>query len=483
MAQLLYQFWPEILAAATIVVAAIASGHVVIFKRDTSTAIAWVGLIWLAPLLGVLLYIWLGVNRIERRAQLLRGEPRLNYSHDPDVVISAGEIRDHLRGKGSHLISLASLVADLTARPLMKGNRLTPLFNGDEAYPAMLGAMRDASTSISLSTYIFDDDTAGQKFVDVLAEAVARRVQVRVLIDDVGASYSWPSIVRRLHHRNVTVGRFLPKFAPRLLRYSNLRNHRKILVVDGRIGFTGGINIRQDNCLDDNPRSPIRDIHFRVEGPVVAQLQETFSDDWDFCTQERLAGEVWFPKLSAVGEVLARGVSDGPDEDFDKLRMTLHGAIACAQRSVLVATPYFLPNSDLINALCVAAMRGIELHVLLPRVNNLPYVQWASNAQLWQVLERGCRVWMTPGPFDHSKLMVVDGAWTLVGSGNWDPRSLRLNFEYNLEAYDLDFAGRMEQHLRERIAESQPVTLGAMNGRSLPIKLRDGAARLFSPYL
>jgi len=258
----------------------------------------------------------------------------------------------------------------------------------------------------------------------------------------------------------------------------NLRDHRKILVVDGTLGFTGGMNIDQHYWSEG-----YRDMHFRLRGPVVAHLAEVFADDWQFATGEALRGAPWFAPLHAEGSVLARGIEAGPDEALERLRWTILGALSTARHAVRVCTPYFVPDGALISALGAAALRGVEIDILLPERSNLPHVHWAAFGQLWQVLERGCRVWTRPGAFDHTKLMVVDGTWTLLGSANWDARSLRLNFELNVECYCSELGGRLEQLVRARIAESRPVTLAQVNARPLPVKLRDGVARLFAPYL
>ena len=263
----------------------------------------------------------------------------------------------------------------------------------------------------------------------------------------------------------------------------NLRTHRKILVADGRVGFTGGMNIRVGHCLQRRPRHPVQDIHFRVRGPVVTQLQEVFADDWLFTTGESLRGDTWFPRPETAGQVLARGVPDGPDEDFEKLRWTLLGALAIARYSVRIVTPYFLPDPPLVSALNLAAMRGVQVDIILPSKSNLPVVLWASRAMWWQVLEHGCRIWLSPPPFDHSKLMLVDGCWALLGSANWDPRSLRLNFEHNLECYDLELARRLEELVARKLSTAHLVTLQAVDARPLPARLRDGLARLLTPYL
>jgi cardiolipin synthase len=254
-------------------------------------------------------------------------------------------------------------------------------------------------------------------------------------------------------------------------------------MTDGQVGFVGGTNIREGHVLARNPRAPVQDLHFRLEGPVVAQLMDAFVEDWAFTTGEMLEGESWFPPLAAAGTVVARGISDGPDEDLDRARLTLLGALACARSRATILTPYFLPDAGLITALGVAALRGVEVEILLPRVNNLALVQWASTAQLWQVLERGCAIWTTPPPFDHSKLMLVDGEWALIGSSNWDPRSLRLNFEFDVECYDPALAAELAELLERKRCGARRVTLADVDGRPLPTRLRDGLARLAAPYL
>jgi cardiolipin synthase len=349
----------------------------------------------------------------------------------------------------------------------------------------MLAAIETAQKSVALCTYIFDNDVSGAKFVAALQRAVQRGVAVRVLVDAAGARYSWPSITRKLRAAGIPYARFLPAslFTPWRVATINLRNHRKSLIVDGQLAFTGGMNIRDGNLLADQPAHPVQDLQFRVAGPVVTELQEAFANDWAFATDEVLAGVIWFPDVPAAGDVIARVITDGPDADFENARWTLLAALAEAQTSVQILTPYFLPDNALITALNLAALRGVRVDIILPSKNNLPFVQWASRALWWQVLERGCRLWLTPPPFDHSKLMVVDGHWVLLGSANWDARSLRLNFELNVECYSRAFAQEMDNVIAKKMSAAREVTLAEVDARSLPAKLRDAFARLFSPYL
>jgi len=319
--------------------------------------------------------------------------------------------------------------------------------------------------------------------LEALVKARERNVLVRVLIDDVGAKYSRPNMVRRLKEAGLTAASFLPTRVPRLPQYANLRNHRKILVVDGRVGFTGGTNIRESHWLMKKPKDPVQCLHFQLAGPIVAQLQEVFAVDWAFAAGESLSGEDWFPAASRAGNVWARGIQHGPDEHFEKMADTIAAALASAQERVRIVTPYFLPNASLIQALNVAALRGVDVEIYLPSANNIALVQWAATAQLWQLLEKGCRIFYTSPPFDHTKLMIVDAIWSLIGSTNWDPRSLRLNFEFNVECYDEHLAQSLNEIVDKKAQSAREVMLDEVNARGIPVRLRDGLARLLTPYL
>jgi len=466
-----------------VLLSGLATGHVVLNKRDSRAAIAWVGFIWLIPLVGAVLYFIFGVNRIRHKAALLRRSLERYRAQPTQDECLPEELQRHLPDHGGYLKMLARVVGGVVERPLLPGNRIDPLVNGEEAYPAMLEAIQHARRTISFVNYIFDRDEVGVAFAHAFGEAARRGVEVRVLIDAAGGRYSWPTIFHKLRQEGVKYARFRPAFALWHLMSMNMRTHRKILVADGCLGFTGGMNIREGHCLQRQPPNPVQDIHFRVEGPVVTQMQEVFADDWLFTTGEALRGDAWFPKTESAGQVLARGVPDGPDENFEKLLWTLLGALSIARHSIKIMTPYFLPDPVVVSALNLAAMRGVLVDIILPASSNLPFVRWASRAMWEQVLQHGCRIWLTPPPFDHSKLMLVDGCWVLLGSANWDPRSLRLNFEFNVECYDVEFAQRLDRWVETKRKVAHPVTLEEINSRPMPARLRDGIARLLTPYL
>lgn len=473
------QFWYGLLATLVPLASLLASGHALIGKRDHRSALTWVALHWLVPVFGVLLYLLFGINRISNKASSLytnvaRSQHNVN-------ACSAHFLQASLGHEGRHLHALAGAVDRIAMRPLLAGNRVDPLINGEEAYPAMLEAINDAVDSVTLATYIFGNDEIGQAFADALAAATRRGVAVRVLIDNAGERYSWPSMVGELRDRGVPVARFFPRFPSGILGM-NLRNHRKLLVVDGKIGFTGGMNIRRHHCMDAGSKAT-RDMHFRLRGPVVAHLQDMFADDWFFAANEWLEGDVFFPPLEPAGDVIARGLRGGPDENLLKHRWVLHAAIANANRSIRVINPYFLPDPTLSNALNLASMQGIDVDIVLPSHSNLPFVHWAMMAQLRDVLEFDCKVWFSPPPFDHSKIMIVDDHWCFIGSSNWDPRSLRLNFEFNVECYNQALACQLGAIVDQRIAAAWRVKTEDLAATPLHLQLRNGIARLLTPYL
>lgn len=470
-------------SALHLVLALTVSAHVVLTKPDVRAAIGWVGLVWLAPVVGSVLYTLFGINRIRREAGRMRRGRVVFWAEPPTPFSLSGREMLLPESVAPSVRPLATLVGAITKLPLMPGNAVDMLVNGDEAYPAMLSAIERAQGSVALATYIFDRGRVADQFIAALSGAVQRGVAVRVLIDGVGANYSRPPIAGLLRSHGIPVARFLPPALPWPRSYFNLRNHRKLMVVDGHVGFCGGINIRDRCMLSLDTNEKILDLHFRIRGPAVGQLMKALAFDWTFTTKEPLAGPLWFPVIRPVGSVLARGIPDGPDEDYEALLVTLLGALSQATHSVRILTPYFLPDASLIDALRVAALRGVKVEIMLPARGNLRFVEWAATAQLAQIIRWGCSVYLTPPPFDHSKLFLIDDMWCLVGSTNWDPRSLHLNFEYAVECYSAELAAQLTRVWESKLAAARPLSGADLDGRSLPVKLRDGVVRLAQPYL
>lgn len=457
-----------------------ALGHLLIRHRDHRSAAFWVALVVLSPFLGALLYGVLGINFVRRRGQKYRGSIGPAY-RDPAPTCPLFVETDPTVAERDCL--LAMTLDRISRFNFSSGNQIDPLINGDEAMPAMLQAIREAQTSITLASYIFEAHHIGADFVQELAAAVQRGVQVRVIVDDAGTRYSWPPVTRALIKHGVAVRRFMPNhFILRLLTM-NLRNHKKLLIVDGKLGFTGGMNIREGNMISRNPAHPVRDLHFRVAGPVVAQMQRVFAEDWQFCAGEPLEGDLWFPELSPTGETHALGIVDGPDEDLEVMPVALFAALNAARHRVCIITPYFLPTAILMAALKLCATRGVAVTIVTPAKNNIALVAWAARTLYPELLHAGCRIFESPAPFDHSKLLLIDDAWSCLGSTNWDPRSLRLNFEFNLACHSPALCAQLMALFDQKKAESTEVTEAMLESAPIEERLRNGFARLFIPVL
>ncbi len=469
---------PAIGALAILALSLGTAYHALTFKRDPRSALGWVFVCLSLPIAGALVYLVFGVNRVRTRAQKL-GRERVIYSQERGASIAdSATVANLLPFDIRYLQNISDKISE---RPLTTGNSVSALRSGDEAYAAMLDAINAATKRVVLGSYIFDSGATGREFVEALRRAMDRGVEVKVLIDGLGEWYGRPRIGRFLDRAGIPYARFLPpRLIPPTLRF-NLRNHRKILVVDGVIAFTGGMNIgdRHRNRPDGQRR--MDDRHFLLQGPVVGDLERVFFEDWQFTTDE-IPPPLTNPAPSTKNYA-CRVITDGPGEDLDKLSLILHAVIATARDSVWIETPYFLPSRELITAIQIAALRGAEVNILLPQENNMPFVRWAGQNMLWELLQLGVRVFMQPPPFVHTKLLVVDKHYVQIGSANLDARSLRLNFEVAVEIINDDFAADQIQDLTAKRNNARELTLEELDARTFPIKLRDSLAWLASPYL
>ncbi len=441
--------------------------HALLTKPDPRSALCWIAVCWIFPLVGSVLYWILGVNLIRRRGNPQRARPP---TESPRLPSSAE----------SHSLGALALAGDaLTPCRIVDGNFLEPLHEGEVAFPRMLQAIDAAAHTVWLATYIFQTDEAGRKFVSSLQAAVARGVRVRALVDGIGEWYSWPHVVPLLRRAGVPAERFLP---PRLIPPNlslNCRNHRKILIVDGHEAFIGGMNLGGREIAGSTGRR-MADIHFSLHGPIVRQLAATFADDWLFVCCEQL--QIPAP-TSAAGPARCRVVTGGPDEDADKLLLLILTALSIAQRQILIMTPYFIPPPELVAALQAAALRGVEVCIVLPRHSNLHYVDWASLHWLPPLIARGVRVHFQEPPFSHAKLLVIDGQYAQIGSVNVDTRSLRLNCEIAVEVFDAALCAALVAVIEKAASTAPPLRPGSLNEGSLVTRIRNSLAWLISPYL
>ncbi|MHC3941474.1 putative cardiolipin synthase YwiE [Paenochrobactrum sp. BZR 201-1] len=483
---LFYEYWPHILAAVSVVLGAGAAIHATMTKQEVRTAIGWVGVILLSPIIGAVVYAVAGVNRIRRTSLSLQRDRDAHIAlyHLTHFDTTNESVCEHF---GKPFAAMKILGDAVSKYDFTSSNEITMLESGDLAYSAMLEAIDKAENSVLLETYIFDRDPIGIRFVESLSAAVKRGVEVRVLVDAVGARYSMPSIVSLLKEHNVPAEVFNGNIIIGLkLPYANLRTHRKILVVDGAVAFTGGMNIRAGFMSEYSGDNAAHDTHFRVEGPAVADIFHIASEDWRFASGELLQSEQWKiapPKRPAGEETLVRVVATGPDKNIETNHRMMMGAFSVAQDHILIMSPYLLPDRELISALVTAARRGVGVDIIVPGVNNLKLVDRAMRAQFDQLLKDGCKIWRATGAFNHSKLMTIDGVWSYVGSSNIDPRSLRLNFEIDMEVMDYEFAGQLEERIRGIKKTSTPVLLDDLRKQPFLRRLTDRIIWLGSPYL
>lgn len=457
----------------------LSAGHALLNKRDHRAALGWIVTCLALPGIGAIFYWLLGVNRIRTHARELQKHGQGMHWLQVDQRPTATDIAHFPNSDTCQ--ALIRLSDRVTRRPLVYGNQVQVLYSGKETFPAMLKAIAEAKETVFLSSYILKPDRIGQQFADQLIAAAERGVEVRVLIDAFGELYSWAKIRRRFNGTGVHSTCFLPLNLKRSF-YFNLRNHRKLLIIDNQVSFTGGINIRDGHLAWEDQPQQVVDLHFRLEGPISEQLRDAFMEDWHFAAEKKRAPRPWPPPTKA-GEACCRGISAGPNEPHEKLNWILIGAINCAKSRIRIMTPYFIPSRAQLAAINAAALRGVRVEILLPVKNNLPFVAWASNAYLFEVLEHNSHIYFQPPPFVHSKFLLIDNEYALVGSANIDPRSLRLNFEFNVEIFDQGTVQELAAHFVHCRDRSREVALGDMDSRPLRLRLRDSFCKLFSPYL
>lgn len=475
------EYWPYITLVVTTVIGASAAIHAAMTKNDVRAAIGWVGIIMMSPVLGPIFYLIAGINRV-RRSHIteLRDKTFKQFANYPEPPIS--DVKDIA---GVQFRSLHILGDRISRFQLRGGNHVQVLPGGDHCYPAMLSAIKNAQKTIAMQSYIFDNDRIGARLVEALAEAQSRGVLVRVLIDSVGAKYSHPPITRLLRRHKIPHALFMTNPFGIRMPYANLRSHRKILIIDGTLGFTGGMNIRESFFSEFAYESTAKDTHFSIEGPAVLQLFSTFAHDWEFTTREALPYQEWCAKEwdPPLPHVPARCIRSGPDRFIGSTHHMLQGAFAVARRHIRIQSPYFLPDQVLMGAINTAARRGIQVDIVIPKKNNLRLVDYAMTAQIDQVIRSGCRVWRATGNFNHSKLITIDDSWCYVGSSNMDPRSLRLNFELDIEIYSRETTRTVANIIDQEIEHAEAFTLEDLAGMPFRKRLRNRIIWLASPYL
>ncbi|MFA6172753.1 MAG: cardiolipin synthase [Kiritimatiellales bacterium] len=461
-------------------------------RRNASSTILWIFVAWSVPIIGPLFYLSFGIDRVgdrgyqkfltdehllETRKETREAAPRA-YWHELRSAPSENDFQREFNR------TLDALIPD---HPALAGNRLTPLVNGDETYPHMLEAIRGAKHHIHLQSFIIANDTTGRMFMDALKAKAAEGVQVRLLYDRFGSTYA---LYSGLFHKmrkmtNLQIAGWTQANLFKRQFQINLRNHRKTLIVDGKKGFFGGINLFDDNITRPG-KPPIRDYHFEAEGPLVQELQYSFLRDWYFITGESpkaLLTEQYFPHAESAGCITARFINSGPSTVEDVAIEAFFNSIVLAKKQILAVTPYFVPPADILRALRSAALRGVDVRLVVPEENNHRYAGYASRALYEELLLAGARIYERLPPFMHAKALVIDGEFSLIGTANLDERSLNLNYETTVAVYSAEFADIMKRIIHEDLDSSEEVILSDWQNRPLHCRLLENLAALMSPVL
>ena len=469
--------------------------HLLNKPRDSRTSLLWIFFASFFPVLGVSAYVLFGINTApnkgwEKQHSDSRFNEILDHFRQPANPLEAAVKRQQSHQTQPVLENLQVLnkILDHTGsyHPLLGGNSLELLDDAMTAIDAMFYAIENAKEHIHISTYILTDDEIGKKLMRLLVERANHGVKVRVMYDAFGsASANFRLFFRRF--RNVPnlkiVGFSQVNILKRKFQLNN-RNHRKLLIIDGETAYTGGINFH-NVYLNKKGSEGSRDYHFKVKGPVVLELQYTFLRDWFYMTEEpaeMLLSPTHFPEPQSAGECTLRVINSGPTQDEKAVALdSLFAAVSRAQKQLLILTPYFVPPQSLILALRLAAMRGVDVRILVPSENNHPTLQQASHALYESLLLSGVRIFEREPPFMHSKATVIDDEAAIIGSANVDPRSLYLNYETNLMVFDGKFTSTLKRAMLEEFRHAVEITYVNWNQRSRLKKLIENFFNLFHP--
>ena len=489
--------WISLGSLAHLLAFGLVAFHCLKHRREPTSALLWLSLAWFIPVIGSLFYVMFGIYRVPEKGRhkyradqslaaerRTREEPSLSMAYWCAVHESTACEPPTEEGCRFN----RALDGILEEYPLLAGNVVRPLVNGEDAYPPMLAAIRAATDHIHIQTFILGNDLVGHQFMDALAERARAGIKVRLLFDRFGSTHAvWGRFFRRYRDvPNLTIAGWRQVNILKSEFQLNLRNHRKLLIVDGVRAFTGGLNLHAGHVAGADGSEPIRDYHFAVAGPVVQELQFSFLRDWAYMTGEApdsLLQAAYFPPQPVAGGMPVRVINSGPSVEQEAINEVFFQAIISARRQLWIVTPYFVPGPDLMQALRAAARRGVDVRLVVPQKSNHVYAGLAGQALYDDLLACGVRIFEREPPFMHAKAMIMDDTLALVGTANLDIRSLRLNYETNLAVYDAEFVAGIRQLALAEIANSREIALDVWRARPRHRKLLENACSLFTPIL
>lgn len=481
------------------ILSAIVSIKLILENRDPSKTLIWVLIFMLFPVLGILIYAVLGRNI--RKIKMKKAYKMANTMKKENLLFNLDEMKELAQGQSTmikegklpysenidfRVLRVVSLLLNTGIFPFTINNNVEIYVDGNEKFKNLVKDIRNAKDHIHLEYFIIKDSTIGEKIKKELIEKAKSGVKIRIIYDDVGCWRFWfhRKFFNEMRAHGIEIIPYLKgKITIPIGGQLNYRNHRKIVVIDGKIGYTGGINIGDEYIGKNKKFGYWRDTHIRIEGSSVYMLQMIFLTDWYYNTKEVLLKEKLFPKLNIKGNAMMQIVASGPDSDWESMHYAYFYAICQAKKSIYIETPYFIPDESLLKALKCAALSGVELIILFPKIADHKIVNTASYSYFQEILESGGKVYLYNKGFLHSKVIIIDDFMASTGSANMDLRSFKLNFEVNAFIYDRKIIEEIKKDFMMDLGDSEELERIKFESRNTFMKVKESISRLFSPLL
>lgn len=457
----------------------LALSHLLINKKEPPSTVSWIFFVLLFPFIGAGFYFLIGPEQLAKRALRRKVEIESEISEDYSIVNSHESlIPDELSEQDKRVFRFASSIADYEATA---GNDIEILADPKDALEEMQKNIDAATQFIHLEYYIISSDEVTEQIFASLIYAKKRGVEVRILYDALGSLALKKIYFRKLTEAGIKISGFLPLSSIYQRFNINFRNHRKILIIDGTLAYTGGTNIGKQ-YLGGHP-GRWHDYTVRVQGPAVLQLQDVFAKDWHYTTQENLFQKKYYPAPVVQGDAIVQVLESSPETEFHALHQVVLMTLHSAEKEILMTTPYFIPDGSMRSALTIAALKGVNVDLILPEKSDAPLVQLASRSFYDHFLKAGVGIHEYQPRVLHAKLMTIDDKWTIVGSANMDTRSFKLNFELNLLVYSPKLSRQAALLYESDLSSSKEILFEEFEKRPTSMKILENACRLFSPLM
>jgi cardiolipin synthase len=473
----------QILIILNYVLALVAVFTVLLKKINPTKTLSYIIVLLVFPFFGLLVYYLFGQEY--RKSKIFSRKNVLNQSVvkriQEKLELNTKEI-DDLEKLLDEKSKILQLLHNNEKSRLTINNEVRLIKNGDDKFKLLLEDIKKAEHHIHIEYFVIKDDLIGTEVLNLLCDKAKSGIDVRVIIDDVGSSISF-KMKQRLKESGVDLHSFMPVLFSRFTGQMNYRDHRKIIVIDGEIGYVGGINI-SDNYVNAHNERYWRDTHIRIFGEAVKSLQILFFTTWDFVTDDQLqVSQDYFPEHICTAKMPLQIAASGPDTDWSNIMEAIFVAITTAEDYIYITTPYFIPNDEIVTALQLAARSDIKVKLIVPKISDSWIAQYATNSHIELLLEAGVEIYHYKKGFIHAKTMVVDGVFSSVGTANMDYRSFNINFEVNALIYSSDFSNQLIDLFNNDLLDCEKLEFGSWKNRSKRIKFVEAIARLIAPLL